>query len=213
MKDKQGILRGQCTVCECTEYGVSSRGRIKCETCGHVPTRHMKIEDHGNSSFENSTNGSASKPPLLQSVSGMDSMVVEKDGPVFGGEAVLVSMNDNQDNSFTVCQVAGCTKLASYNLNTGQYNSVYCFNHMSVVPTTSQVNDTTPITAPPTIGTLCIVIMYKLTKRAEQQYLLQLVCPVVPYPSVTTPALLTSKEKYLSVVDTVMLWNCRGEQH
>jgi len=222
MKDKQGILRGQCTVCECTEYDVSSRGRIKCETCGHVPTRHMKIEGHGNSSdsdgdshFENSTNGSASKPPLLQSVSGMDSMVVEKDGPVFGGEAVLVAMNDNQDNgfSFIVCQVAGCTKMASYNLNTGQYNSVYCFNHMSVVPTTSQVNDTTPITAPPTIGTLCIVIMYKLTKRAEQQYLLQLVCPVVPYPSVTTPALLTSKEKYLSVVDTVMLWNCRGEQH
>ena len=154
MKDKQGILRGQCTVCECTEYDVSSRGRIKCEACGHVPTKHKKIEDNssdsdGDSHYVNSVDlvsasfdGLASnlgqQPPVQQACSDKD---VESDGVSHKG-------NNSSGISVTTCQIPGCTKMASYNLNTGQYNSIYCFNHMSVIPTTSQLNNTALTSAP-----------------------------------------------------------------
>jgi len=146
MKDKQGILRGQCTVCECTEYDVSSRGRIKCEACGHVPTKHKKIEDNSSDSdgYENlvsaSFNGLAGnlgqQSPVQQVCGDMD---VERDGAVQMG---------NNLTSIATCQIHECTKMASYNLNTGQYNSIYCFNHMSMVPSTSQVNNTAPSNSP-----------------------------------------------------------------
>ena len=153
MKDKQGILRGQCTICECTEYDVSSRGRIKCEACGHVPTKHKKIEDNSSDSdsYENnvdlvsaSLNGLAGQQSSVEPV--CEDMDVERDGEVQMGY-------NSSGISFATCQIHGCTKMASYNLNTGQYNSVYCFNHMSMVPSTSQVNNTAPSNSPPaTIG-------------------------------------------------------------
>jgi len=153
MKDKQGILRGQCTVCECTEYDVSSRGKIKCESCGHAPTKHQKIENNSSDSDDNShydldlvsagLDGLTS--PVLQACSDIVHMDVESDG--------VAQVDYLSDIFITTCQIPGCSKMASYDLNTGQYNSIYCFNHLSMVPTSSQLNITLPMNAPPaTIG-------------------------------------------------------------
>ena len=42
MKDKQGILRGRCTVCNCTEY-ITPKDKLRCRTCNHVPAKHEDV--------------------------------------------------------------------------------------------------------------------------------------------------------------------------
>ena len=43
-RDKRGIDRGACKVCECDEYEVTSSDRIVCEYCDHSPMAHYTRE-------------------------------------------------------------------------------------------------------------------------------------------------------------------------
>lgn len=37
-KDKRGISRGKCSICECEEYESSA---LRCDYCGHTPIDHL----------------------------------------------------------------------------------------------------------------------------------------------------------------------------
>ena len=39
--DKRGILRGQCTLCDCDEFESSG---VRCDYCGHTPVDHLPLE-------------------------------------------------------------------------------------------------------------------------------------------------------------------------
>lgn len=43
MKDVQGIQRGKCNICECSEYRTPSGDGVSCEYCGHRPGEHVKM--------------------------------------------------------------------------------------------------------------------------------------------------------------------------
>ena len=48
MKDVQGIERGKCNSCECSEYRPPPEsGKLSCEYCGHRPTEHVRIVELG----------------------------------------------------------------------------------------------------------------------------------------------------------------------
>ena len=40
-KDKRGILRGQCSLCDCDEFESSG---VRCGYCGHTPMDHLPLE-------------------------------------------------------------------------------------------------------------------------------------------------------------------------
>ena len=43
MKDVQGIQRGKCNICECSEYRTPSGDGVSCEYCGHRPGEHVQM--------------------------------------------------------------------------------------------------------------------------------------------------------------------------
>lgn len=40
-KDKRGISRGQCSLCDCDEFESSG---VHCDYCGHTPVDHLPLE-------------------------------------------------------------------------------------------------------------------------------------------------------------------------
>ena len=130
MKDKQGILRGGCTVCPCTEYIREDKQR--CKNCNHVPTKHKAVGQRNDTNYfsdweseenlEHAGEGYNVTPPNV--VKAWDN--TGKD---------LALGQDNPD--FYHCQFPGCYDMAYFDLNTGQYTSIYCYNHLSTTSVTN----------------------------------------------------------------------------
>lgn len=149
MKDKQGILRGKCTVCSCTEYN-SSNGKVRCEDCGHVPAKHEKIiEGHcwdsdDTSDDENRWKSTTSLTTFSDSIGDSSTSVGPSTSQLLditqpwndGADLEISSNSANSDANSTaaLCQVPSCGKVASFDLNTRRYNSPYCHDHLSVTP-------------------------------------------------------------------------------
>ena len=154
MKDKQGVLRGKCTVCGCTEYN-SSNGKVRCEDCGHVPAKHEKITE---ASAENYCWDSDDTSDLEDQWENVLNLTTCSDSGTsvqhFTSQPTDITQawNDgagmpevaSSDVYFTaaLCQVPGCGEVANFDLNTRQYNSPYCHHHLSSITPLNGFNDT-----------------------------------------------------------------------
>ena len=147
MKDKQGILRGRCTVCNCTEY-ITPKDKLRCRTCNHVPAKHEDVGQIGQIHDVNDSLCSNYEDEVdWESVVSLESAgqfnfrsanVVEAwSGP--GGDDL--SGTSAESSSFLYCHIPGCNDVASFDLNTRQYTSVYCYNHLSTAPVTNAVSN------------------------------------------------------------------------
>ena len=147
MKDKQGILRGRCTVCNCTEY-ITPKDKLRCRTCNHVPAKHEDVGQlRGQIHDVNDPRSLCSNDEdevEWESVVSLESAgqfnfrsanVVEAWSGLGGDDSVV------EGSSFLYCQIPGCNDMATFDLNTRQYTSVYCYNHSSTMPVTNAVSN------------------------------------------------------------------------
>ena len=135
MRDKRGILRGRCTVCYCTEY--ISEGQLKCKNCNHVPTKHEVLgQDDVNDLSDGSDNEVQwESVENLKSVGQVDEVKLGNTVTVVKAWESAVVYTDLEDSKFTQflqqCQFPGCNDVANFDLNTREYTSVYCYDHLS----------------------------------------------------------------------------------
>ena len=64
--DSRGVLRGQCTRCECTDFTTTS---VKCH-CGHPPTFHVDLSTSNPSQHSVNVSGSPVDKPSYSKVVG-----------------------------------------------------------------------------------------------------------------------------------------------
>ena len=125
MRDKRGILRGGCTICHCTEY--ISEGQLKCKKCNHVPAKH---EDLGADLGQDDVNDYSDSSDNEVQLEAWDDMA--RNSGIFSATGVVYN---SEDSGFTHrprhCQFPGCNDVANFDLNTREYTSVYCYNHLS----------------------------------------------------------------------------------
>ena len=166
MKDKQGILRGRCTVCSCTEY-VTPKDKLRCKNCNHVPTKHEVVRVGQIHDVNDSLCSDNEDEVEWESVVSLDSAgqfnlrstnVVEAwssawsdpGGDDFSGSSIVES------SGFLYCQIPGCSDVASFDLNTRQYTSIYCYNHLSTVPVTNAVSNVPSVSPQPDMTSLAV---------------------------------------------------------
>lgn len=137
MKDKQGISRGRCTVCSCTEY-ITPKGKVRCKNCDHAPTKHeaarLRHDDCNDASDDEAQWESVKQlEPASPFSSRSGNVVLAWDGT--GLNTAPGGTADFSNNSGILrCQFPGCSDVANFDLNTGQYTSTYCHNHLSAGP-------------------------------------------------------------------------------
>ena len=133
MKDKQGILRGGCTVCPCTEYIRDSirENKQRCKNCDHVPTKHNAVgrsdETNDSCDWESEEN--------LEPAGEIDN--VTPPNVIHAWDSLGKDSWEN-NSDFYNCQFPGRNDMANFEQNTRQYNSVYGYNHLSTASVTNR---------------------------------------------------------------------------
>ena len=148
MRDKQGVLRGRCTECSCSEY-ITPQDKVRCQNCNHAPTKHEGVGatyssvGQGNSDYydtkddiqwESTVNLPSVSPshfssgPAIARANYGQAWEEDGSGPYFSGGGTF-------DNSgVLLCEFPGCSGTRDFDPNTGQYTSQFCYNHLSAVP-------------------------------------------------------------------------------
>ena len=112
MKDKRGVQRGKCSLCECEEFVLDST-TISCGECGHPPTKHQNLDKTiATSKVEGDSEDL--KTPTLPKLKPLERGINE----------------DSQDTS-NKCLYLGCTADSTFDINTGE-SSIYCETHKDV---------------------------------------------------------------------------------
>lgn len=154
MRDKQGVLRGKCTVCGCTEYN-SSNGKVRCEDCDHVPAKHEKITEATAENYcwdsDDTSNCEDQWENVLNLTTFSDSgtsvqhfTTQPTDITQAWNDGAGMPEDASSDDYFTaaLCQVPGCGAVVNFDLNTRQYNSPYCHHHLSSITPLNGCNNT-----------------------------------------------------------------------
>ena len=152
MRDKQGVLRGRCTQCNCPEY-ITPQDKVRCQNCNHAPTKHeshdgvgasysyagqgnnvMNDSDYYDTKDDVQWEGTVNLPSVSSSHFSSRPANVgqawedDRGGPYFPGGGTF------NNSGVLLCEFPGCSDTRDFDLNTGQYTSQFCYNHLSTGP-------------------------------------------------------------------------------
>ena len=118
MKDKRGVDRGKCSLCQCKEFILDSTG-IPCGDCGHPPTKHQNLEKTNVTSTKVEFDGQVTTPKRMKPL--------EPD--IYRDEDAVSDKN--------TCLYQGCTADSTFDINTGE-SSIYCEAHKDMQKSQAQ---------------------------------------------------------------------------
>ena len=171
MRDKQGVLRGRCTQCNCAEY-ITPQDKVRCQNCNHVPAKHESsqagvgptynymgqdnnvtndsdyYDPNDDIQWESTVNLASASPNYFSSTPanvGQAWVADTSGGPYYSGSGTF-------DNSgVLLCDFPGCKNTRDFDPNTGQYTSQFCYNHFAstgYVPVTNAPYNVTSFDPP-----------------------------------------------------------------